>query len=484
MASGDLIMTIDTFLGLDQSADGVNQDVRTSPDMANFLIEDGKLTTSPGARDAYPALPATQGGVLSLMEAVYHGKDGKSEYRLVAGLGGNLYRLEAGQWKQMGAGYGSDRWDAVNYRKDTEEWHIITNGVDPVLYAAKDAEKYQEMEGVPAKGRYIALSDERLWLGGVDADPEVVYWSWDNDPNNWEVDLVNPEQGGGFLYARTHDGSKVVGIKALLNDVVIFKDRSLKRVTGSYPGEYQLIDVYGETGPISENTIVASGGAVYFLCGEGLCVYNGMTVQSLALSAGDTRLKDIAARINWAKAELACSVIFRGSMYIALPLDESATNNAVIVFDMTRGVYQLMEDYRADCFLVYHGEGRERLLMGRGGRVMEMAGDTDDGKPINARYRTPWFDAGTKSARKSSGRVYLAVEGRSLTEEKPRFKLTMESEKKKREKIIVLKRPGVNVLRPRVKLRGRVLRMGIETVDGTRLSIWQGVNVQIESDED
>lgn len=486
MANGELIMDIDVFRGLDQGESDVNRDVRTSPDMSNFLVVKGEMVTSPGARAWADALPADAEGETTIMEAAYHRDDGSVEYRIIAGAGGNLYRLDSGRhWVQVGSGYASDSWDAVNWRKNDVEWHIITNGVDPVQYGTKDGGSYQAVEGVPATGRYITLSDERLWLGGGSEEPTRVYWSWDNDPNNWTVDLEHPEQGGGFVDIRTYDGTEVVAVKALLNDIVIFKERSLHRIVGSYPGEYELVEVYGNTGPISENTIVSSGGYVYFLCGDGLCVYGGQTVQSLALSSGDTRLSKVAERINREAAKKAASVIHEGTMYIAVPLDGSTVNNAVIVYDMTENIYTLIENYRVDSWIVHHVGESEKLLFSRGNRLMEMAGDTNEGEAIDARWVSPWFDAGTKSARKTSGRVYMAISGRSPDDtRRPTIRLTMESEKKKREKIVELKRDGLNVIRPRVKLRGRVLRMGIETMFGTRLTIKQGIQIKVESDED
>ena len=483
MASGDMIMDISTFRGLDQSQSGVHKDVRTSPDMANFIIVDGEMKTAPGARAWGPSIPAAGEGA-TIMEAAYHREDGSTEFRLIAASGGNLYKLNGSSWVQVGSGYASDRWDAINYRKDTEEWHIITNGVDEIQYSARDSASYQALEGAPTKARYITLSDERLWIGGIDNDQEAVYWSWDNDPNNWAVDLEHPEQGGGFIYIRTHDGTKVIAVKALLNDVVIFKDRSLHRITGSYPGEYELVNVYGDTGPISENTIVSTGGSVYFLCAMGLCVYNGMTVEALALSSGDNRLTRLAERINREAAGRACSVIHKGIMYVAMPIDGSSVNNAVVVWDMTENIYTLLTGYRVDSWLIYHADSTERLLFTRGNRVMEMAGDTNDGALINAHWKSPWFDAGTKSARKTSGRIYMSIEAESMAGGLPQIRLTMESEKKTRVKIIDIKREGINVIRPRVKLRGRILRMGIETVNGVRLTIHQGVQMKIESDED
>lgn len=482
MATGDMILDISQFKGLDQSEGNNNRDIRTSPDMANFIIENGEMRTAPGSESYAPDLP--QGGVTTLMEAVYHNDDGSTDYRLIAAAGDGLYRLNNGAWTQMGSGYASDRWDSLNYRKNLDEWHMITNGEDGMLYCGRNDAGYNEVEGVPAKGDYMTLSDERLWLSGVRDDQEIVYWSWDNDPNNWSVDLEHPEQGGGFVYVRTHDGSKVIAVRALLNDVVIFKDRSLHRMSGNYPGEYELIDVYGSTGPIAAKTIVSSGGMVYFLCAEGLCAYNGMTVQTLALGGGDNRLTGIAERINREAAGLAASVIFRNTMYIALPLDDSTVNNTVILWNMTDNTYCLMENYRVDSWLVKHEGAGEKLIFARDGRVMIMDGETDEGAEVNARWLSPWLEAGTKSARKTSGRVYMQIRAEGLDGALPTFNLTMESEKKKRTKAIALKKSGFMVIRPRVKLRGRTLRFGIETTNGTRMTIYQGIQIRVESDED
>lgn len=483
MASGEMIMDISSFRGLDQSESGTHKDIRTSPDMENFIIDRGMMMTAPGASRWKHGLIPGAAGVTTIMEAAFHREDGTTEYRVIAGAGGNLYSLRDGAWSEAGSGYTSDRWDAINYRSKTDEWHIVTNGADPVQYSTKDG-VYAPIEGVPARGKYIAMLDERLWLGGVPDDQEVVYWSWDNDPTNWAVDTEFPEQGGGFIYIRTYDGTKVKAVKALMNDVVIFKDRSMHRITGSYPGEYELVNVYGSTGPISENTIVANGASVYFLCGEGLCVYDGMTVQTLALAGGDNRLIDLAGRFSREHAEAAASVIYRDTMYVALPIDGSETNNAVLVWDMTDNIYTLMTGYRVDSWLVHHTDAGEELLFARDGEIMIMDGDENDGAAIDARWVSPWFDAGSKSARKTSGRIYMTIEAKSMTGDLPKIKITMESEKKIREKVIEIKRPGVNVIRPRVKLRGRILRMKLETVDGCRLTIRPGVNIRVENDED
>ena len=117
-------------------------------------------------------------------------------------------------------------------------------------------------------------------------------------------------------------------------------------------------------------------------------------------------------------------------------------------------------------------------------RIMVMEGDTNDGKEIHSRWLSPWIDAGGKNAKKSSGRVYMSVEAHTVDGSTPRVKLIMQSEKKTREKDVEIKKSGMSVIRPRVKVRGRMLRFGIETAEGTRLTIHQGVQIKIESDDD
>ena len=78
----------------------------------------------------------------------------------------------------------------------------------------------------------------------------------------------------------------------------------------------------------------------------------------------------------------------------------------------------------------------------------------------------------------------MTVEAQSLrigTE--PAIRITLYSDVKERTKLIPLKN-GVNRIRKRVKIRGRVFRFRIENVNGDPISINKGMEIRIEEDYD
>lgn len=112
------------------------------------------------------------------------------------------------------------------------------------------------------------------------------------------------------------------------------------------------------------------------------------------------------------------------------------------------------------------------------------SGYTFDGAPIHARWSSPMISCGTLSSRKQTGRIYLTVTAQSLNiQEMPKIKISMFSGNKVREKLIALK-PGLNEIRKRVKIRGRMFRFQIENVDGGPLIIHRGMEIHVEEDFD
>ena len=78
----------------------------------------------------------------------------------------------------------------------------------------------------------------------------------------------------------------------------------------------------------------------------------------------------------------------------------------------------------------------------------------------------------------------MTVDAQSLDVTKePVLKITLETDKKERTKLIPLKN-GINRLRKRVKIRGRTFRFSLENVDGNPLSINSGIEIRVEEDYD
>ena len=78
----------------------------------------------------------------------------------------------------------------------------------------------------------------------------------------------------------------------------------------------------------------------------------------------------------------------------------------------------------------------------------------------------------------------MTVEAQSLNiGMEPTIRITLYSDTKERAKLIPLKN-GVNRIRKRVKIRGRVFRFRIENVNGDPMSINKGMEIRIEEDYD
>lgn len=492
-------LTIDEFTGIDQSRGSCSNDYGSSPQVKNFICRDGRLYTCSGATQYGVAAPASayESSNGRLFQAFFRDKDGADFSKIILALHGRFYAadLDCGAWTPIAAGFVSNDWSAVNYRDEDHDWIIFANGVDKAQYwdGVQEASfpltpvqgATEESGGTELLFSKLTLLNERLWGGVASAYPDRIYWSNTFDAEDWEFNYVDStNEGGGFIDVATFDGSRIRAIISAFDDVLIFKDKSVHRLSGTYPGEFSLSQVYGAEGTLAPRTVVYNGSRLYFLSSDGLCVYNGTSVASLA-EAGDRKLKDIWARINPSTVNQACAVMKDSVIYLAVPLDGSAINTHVIEYDVSTGVYSIIELPGVDDWLVLREGQKETLLYLDADTVYRYGvGYTFHGDAIDASWMSPEITCGSLSSKKSTGRIYMTVDAQSLDVSKtPEIRLTMYTDTKERAKLIPLKN-GINRLRKRVKIRGRAFRFKIENVNGNPLSINKGMEIRIEEDFD
>lgn len=331
----------------------------------------------------------------------------------------------------------------------------------------------------------IALLRERLWGAVSPAYPDRIYWSNTFDPNDWELNWEDSSNvGGGFIDIATFDGTRIRSILTAFDEVLVFKDKSIHRITGSSPGEFSVATVYSSEGTLAPRSIVYTGDRVYFLSIDGLCVYNGVTAAPLSAS-GDRKLRDIWKRINESTISTACAVLKDNIIYLSVPLDGSIINTHVIEYNLYDGTYSVLALPGVDDWLLMREGQKETLLFLNGNGVYQYdSGYTFAGEPINASWISPEISGSSMSARKTTGRIYMRIEAQSLDiSEQPYIKLTMSNGVKSREKLIRLNN-GMNDIRKRVKIRGRTFRFKIENVDGNPITIHRGVEIYTEEDFD
>lgn len=479
------IVTIPQFGGLDQSRGDFNADIATSPDSLNFVSRNGFLKTHPGAVAAYEELPVAMTGI---RQAFFRDPDTGADSSYLMGFGGGkVYALRNGQWASLGSGFSNNNWSGVNYRHEADDWFIMTNGTNPLKYWDGNASELGDVTatqgGEPIVFEHLTLLYERLWGAVFASQPDRVYWSESFAPDDWELNYDTPDTGGGFVDVATFDGGRIRAIVAAFDDVLIFKDKSMHRLNGTYPGEFNLTQVYGSEGTLAAGTIVHTADRLYFLGADGLCVYDGMTVTSLA-HAGDRKLRDVWGRINSDAIECARAVIYDDVLYMAVPLDGEAANTHVIEYNLRDGTYSMNDFAGIADWLVYREGQRETLLCLVGNTICRYGeGNTFNGEPVNAYWYSPEITLGTLTTKKKVGRIYMSVDAESLTADPPELKISLISGNKTRTKVLPLK-VGHNEVRKRIKVRGRSFRFLIENVNGNPLIINRGMEIVLEEDSD
>lgn len=492
-------LVIDEFTGLDQSRGSISGDYGSSPDARNFVCRDGRLYTCPGAAQYGVSAPesAYESANGRLFQAFFRDSDGNDFSKVILALHGRFYAadLDCNSWTSISAGFSSNDWSAVNYRDEYHDWIVFTNGQDGARYwdgVSIGTFPLKPMQGATDTSpgsellfSKLTLLNERLW-GGVSADyPDRVYWSNTFDAEDWEFNYVDStNDGGGFVDVATFDGSRIRAIISAFDDVLIFKDKSVHRLSGTYPGEFSLTQVYGSEGTLAPRTVVYNGTRLYFLSCDGLCGYDGTSVYSLA-EKGDRKLKNIWSRINPSTIDRACAVMKDSVIYLAIPLDGSIINTHVIEYDVSTGIYSLVELPGVDDWLVLREGQKETLLYLDADKVYVYGmGYTFHGAPIHASWLSPEITCGSLASKKSTGRIYMTVYAQSLDlGSEPAVRITMYSDAKERTKLVPLKN-GINRIRKRVKIRGRAFQFRIENVDGNPISINGGMEIRIEEDYD
>lgn len=508
-------LSIEVFTGVDQSHGLHSLDVGSSPDAVNFIARDGDLRTAGGVSAYGTAIPESDYDdeeeeiVLEngrIFQGYFRDSNGADFSKLILALQGRLFwaDLDAEQWTLLSGRFATNDWTMVNYREGQEDAAILMNGIDdgqmwngedpmtiPMhIVQGRVTEEQNGQTVVTEEGEelhfsQITLLNERLW-GGVSADyPDRIYWSNTFGPNDWEFNYEDSEHdGGGYIDVATFDGSRIRAVIAAMDDVLIFKDKSLHRLAGSYPGEFTLTQVYGTQGTLAPRTIVDTGKAVYFLSSDGLVRYSGMSAMPLS-AQGDKKLMNLWERINPNTIDTACAAFMNNVIYLALPLDGSIINTHVIEYNLRDGTYSVLEYPGVDDWLVLR-EGQQETLLFLNDRQLYRydSGYTFGGEPIEAVWTSPYISLATLASKKTTGRVYMSLTANSLDVNRPpSIKLSMISGDKVREKVIKLKN-GLNEIRKRIKVRGRMFRFRIENVDGDPLTIHRGIEIHVEEDFD
>lgn len=481
--------------GIDESVDISLIKPNEAKTAQNVDISNGALRSK---KDSVKYLSAALGTPIITLMAYYNKT---SNILMCSGNDGGIYTVNINSFALSKDGFTNTDFDFVNFQVGDKPVVIVTNGVDTPyvcdgtswrkilnrrkvynddgsLKGYNDANEVfhateTDITTYAPKGKYLELHYDRLWLAGDTDNPDRVYFTtadvngFDIDDWTYPTEEAEANQHGGFIDCSSWDGGKIIGLKVIFDDVLIFKNKTIYKTFGTYPGNYQKVELFSSEGGIADRSIVKAHNKAYFVASEGIFVYDGTNVLPIS-----QKLQNTWKTLNKDYLYKSVGVFYENKYILAVPEGNSTVNNLIIEFNTDTNAYTLVRGITVNSFLEYNNE---LLFADNIGYINKYE---NSGSMSNAVYETGLTDLGYINATKNTQNLYFVGSGNGdikitcITDRKPEGTV----------KIITL----TNTEKPyikKLKARGRLIGVKIENVNGSSFNI-KNFKIQLEIDFD
>ena len=475
MAAYETSVTLGPFRGIMQESDGEGMSLSYAAEAENCDVSGGGLKPLRGGRQVFTSLPDPIGTLMRLYRR-YYGEDEEKEV-LVAAAGRRLYTKTAASddWTAVAnITLQSDDLDWVTYEVNREgdespvDVLLMTNALDGMICLYGD-DLHAALIHTPYKFGILARHAERIWGGAIPEHPDTLVYSAPFDPFDWTANEETPEDGGGEILQPSWDGDSFIALKPFGSQLLAIKHNRVWRIVGTDPGSYYMKEQFG-SGTASENSIAVNNDLVYMIGAHGLLRYDGTICEDFYQSA----IQRIWQRVNLAYLSGVCGAVYKSRLYMAVPLDHSYTNNAIIEYDL-----------RGKAFMLRTGVSIKAFLVTSNGLYYTSADNPyavyvlDEGDPLPLYWASGYQDLGSKDVVKSSYVAYLAIEA----DEDIPARVTLSTEKRVKTKEVVLPGNG-KIKRVRLSGTGRRFRFELAVNSTEDWSLLGGIQIRMETDED
>ncbi|MBO4879798.1 MAG: hypothetical protein J5544_06020 [Clostridia bacterium] len=392
------------FIGLNQISGENRLSPVYSPDAVNIDTEGGRLRVAKGyVKFSSSKLPGS--GRIDLLTCL-RTADGDIP---VAITGGSLYAMIDGEWvlkytydqPATGAGY-----DSATVRIGLTDYLVIADGAHQMIkFDGETVSLFGSAEGcsdIPVA--YLTMYRGRLFAAGDAQNPDRIYYSVlpgsGRTVEDWGYVEASPAVEGGHAEVGPVGGDPIVAIKALSNQLLIFKKNSLYRLIGDRPSNFTIEHIDASVSGTKHTSIVTYGDMLYFVTPDGLCYYNGVT----ARPCPDMRL--IKRAMSTARVNRSRAAIVHDTLYFTI---ERGAGSEMIVYDlmerkyMRRTGFSIFDIAPIDGMLMLINRNRYLYIFGQG--------TSYDGDPIDAYWWTPLTDLEDKACIKAPRLMLLRGKG-------------------------------------------------------------------------
>ena len=257
-----------------------------------------------------------------------------------------------------------------------------------------------------AGSKFVVSHRNHMFYAGKSTTKQEVIFSVPFDE-----DSFNTGQGAGSFKV----DDEITGLKVFRDDLFIFCETRIFKLTGSSSSNFVVSDVTRDIGCINGDTIQEFAGDLIFLGPDGLRTIAGTA------RIGDVELGTISSNVqsifndNIANASLFDSVVITDKtqyriFFTKSNVGENQTKGIICVLKGTKFEFSEIQGIRPACTDSFVSEGNVIVLHGAfqtGYIYRQESGNTFDGTTIFGRYRSPDLTFGDPGIRKHMQRVII-----------------------------------------------------------------------------
>lgn len=327
------------------------------------------------------------------------------------------------------------------------------------------------VETYAPKGGSITLHYDRIWISNIPTEPNMIYYSAYDTYGRDIQNFINPStpglQGtmGGFIKVDTFDGTNLIGTKKIFDDIIIFKNKSVHRIYGSSPSNYQKVQMFQANGAIAEKSVVSSNKGCFWLSNDGIYFFDGTNVNCIS-----AKIEGILRQLTSSYATNACGYFVNNRYYLAIPISESKNNNVFIEYNTLTGAFMYYNDININSFTDLYNE----VIYGSDTGIYTLF--AKDGLSKNMYWSTPLSDIQAKNTKKIFSYIYFTGSGTGDV------KFTLKTERK--DAVVQVTLDGTEkIYRKKLKNKGRNFQLLIENINGSNIEV-KGIELVYEADVD
>ena len=251
---------------------------------------------------------------------------------------------------------------------------VYVHPVDGV-YTTTDGSTYTNRSGT-AKGTCVAVWQNKVFAG----DGNTLWWSNAGDAHTWTT-------ATDFNQFRDKDDSAITALASGPN-LLVYKRRSIHRVTSPTTGSYVTISVDGGAAGALATSVIESTYAS--ITDNGIWVTNGISEPTRVSNRISPLFTD--SQLNLSNLSKFCAGRFRERFVFSVPRAGSSTNNLTLEYNPAVG-WIVPHSFGSACYTNYT-KNAALLYDAKAGagyfrRVFK--GWDDEGSVIASRFQTPWL---------------------------------------------------------------------------------------------